>query len=420
MKPVLSALFLFSLLFPLAASAQLEPPMHSFLRADANTDGAVDISDAAYTFSWLFLGADMPNCLDSADANDDGVINITDGIYTLAFLFTGGDPIPAPGITRCDHDPTDDQLHCVSYLPCRCGGIIGGACAKGQLCDRATGLCQGADIPGECVEVPEECPAINDPVCGCDGVTYRNDCERRRAGAMKASDGPCDGGCGGIRGIPCRDGEFCDHPVGQCDVLDAIGECEQIMRGCPDVWDPVCGCDGVTYSNDCERINARVQKDHDGACGPKRCGGIAGLLCDEGEYCDMPSDTCNAADMLGECVMVTENCPEIRDPVCGCDGRTYSNDCERIRAGVAKAGDGECGAVRNCGGFAGLLCEEGQYCDMPEDSCNFADMLGECVVVAEACPEIWDPVCGCDGVTYSNDCDRIRSRVPKAHDGECE
>ncbi|MEC9352989.1 MAG: hypothetical protein VYD81_06725, partial [Planctomycetota bacterium] len=89
MKPVLNALFLFSLLFPLAASAQLEPPMHSFLRADANTDGAVDISDAAYTFSWLFLGADMPNCLDSADANDDGVINITDGIYTLAFLFTG-------------------------------------------------------------------------------------------------------------------------------------------------------------------------------------------------------------------------------------------------------------------------------------------------------------------------------------------
>ena len=344
MKTVFQGVLLFAaLLIPLGVDAQMEPPMHSFLRADANTDGTVDLSDAVYTFGWLFLGADMPECLDSVDSNDDGAINITDGIYTLSFLFTGGESIPAPGFSRCDHDPTDDQLHCVSYFPCHCGGIAGGACAAGQLCDRQTGLCQGADIPGECVEVPEECPDINDPVCGCDGVTYTNDCERRRAGIMKAADGPCDGDCGGIRGIPCRPGEFCDHPAGQCDVVDAIGECAQIMRGCPDVWDPVCGCDGVTYSNDCERINARAQKEHNGPCAAKQsCGGFAGWVCDEGQYCDMPEDMCNAADMIGECVVVAEACPEIWDPVCGCDGVTYSNDCDRIRSRVPKAHDGEC------------------------------------------------------------------------------
>ena len=37
---------------------------------------------------------------------------------------------------------------------------------------------------------------------------------------------------------------------------------------CITLYDPVCGCDGVTYSNDCVRQQAQVRRDHTGACGP--------------------------------------------------------------------------------------------------------------------------------------------------------
>ena len=29
---------------------------------------------------------------------------------------------------------------------------------------------------------------------------------------------------------------------------------------------PVCGCNDVTYGNDCERMMARVSKSHNGKC----------------------------------------------------------------------------------------------------------------------------------------------------------
>jgi len=72
--------------------------------------------------------------------------------------------------------------------------------------------------------------------------------------------------CGGIQGLQCSEGQFCELPAGQCMVADSQGTCEFQPQMCTRDYRPVCGCDGRTYSNDCERQSAGVQKDHDGEC----------------------------------------------------------------------------------------------------------------------------------------------------------
>jgi len=72
------------------------------------------------------------------------------------------------------------------------------------------------------------------------------------------------------------------------------------------------------------------------------CGGIAGLPCPEGQACQYPTDQCDTADMAGTCVNVPETCPEKGGPICGCDGKTYANECELLKAGVMPARRGAC------------------------------------------------------------------------------
>lgn len=161
--------------------------------------------------------------------------------------------------------------------------------------------------------------------------------------------------------------KFCLKPVGECD---GEGVCMVRPSGCPDVWDPVCGCDGTTYGNECESEAAGVSLAHRGECILPACQDNVECLLPE-EYCRKLVGDCNG---YGTCEEKPTACPEILDPVCGCDEVTYENECFAAMSGVSVAHAGEC---KTCelGYFA--ECESEWECvKTPRGDCCGCEMGG--------------------------------------------
>ena len=207
----------------------------------------------------------------------------------------------------------------------------------------------------------------------------------------------------------CAADEYCLKRLGHCD---GVGRCVDRLGDeiqCLAVWDPVCGCDGQTYSNACYAAKAGVSVDYIGEC-------VASCFvdgdCPPDRYCVKPLGDCNGE---GECIdrLPPEvQCFAVWDPVCGCDGQTYSNACYAAKAAVSIDYLGEC--VQMC--FDNEDCPSSRYCDKPTGAC---DGPGACIHYPDLCQNIWTPVCGCDGMTYSNICYAHREGVNVAHHGEC-
>lgn len=171
--------------------------------------------------------------------------------------------------------------------------------------------CLGA---GECVPrgLPADCAASSaTPVCGCDGVTYRNPCAATAYGVRIATQAACGEGtpddpgpvgCG--MGGACSGGTTCCHYWGRCLPSD----CADCCRPAPP---------GTSFP-------CRLDED---------CPGT-------GSFCDGPG--CGPG---GGCVYRDCSLPiTVFEPVCGCDGRTYVNWCAARVAGVRKFADGMCAA----------------------------------------------------------------------------
>jgi hypothetical protein len=383
-----------------------------FQRGDSNRDDKVDLSDPIATLGSLFLGDPLPGCMDAADADDDAKVDLTDAIFTIGFLFLGGPALPPPELGDCGIDLTEDALGCLEYAPCapaaEGGCTTNDCCDPGSYCEKEVDDCDGI---GVCVVMPDVCPRLFDPWCGCDGTTYGNRCNAAAAGVNVVHRGDCNGPTGCTTNEECGGGSFCSRAEGACD---EPGECLLKPDACPAFVDPVCGCDGITYTNDCEAGVAGGSIAHRGECliGPA-C--ASNDECDPGEFCEKAPGQC---DDPGVCQPLPDLCAQVVDPVCGCDGLTYRNSCIAGQAGVSVARKGPCEAGPECS--TNEDCPEDSFCSKPEGTC---DEPGFCATdpdpgICDGFP--LDPVCGCDGLTYESACLAAVVGVNVERPGRCE
>ncbi|KAL3662489.1 hypothetical protein V7S43_012344 [Phytophthora oleae] len=207
------------------------------------------------------------------------------------------------------------------------------------------------------------CPTTHEPVCGSDGVTYANDCafsiaRCKTAKLTLSAVGECAGGS-----------------VASSD--EASGSAATACPGaCLDVYDPVSDESGKTYSNECYMRMAKCKDtkgDVDILAEYKRLYGRSfGASRDDSAGDDSASDESGVTKTKAPTKSTKSSKSAKSSKLTKTSSTSTSGTGSLYEDGSGGViGSGSSSSSKNCAG---------------------------------ACPDIYSPVCGSDGVTYSSSC----------------
>jgi hypothetical protein len=136
------------------------------------------------------------------------------------------------------------------------------------------------------------------------------------------------------------------------------------------------------------RAAAYVRRPGFGGCGGQSHAGCATTSL----FCELPATACSTTGTLGMCTTRPTTCDSVFVPVCGCDGRSYSNDCERQAAGVPKWADGVCSSP----GCTATVPQVFSSCSPADMSCVYFGPSAGCVQRMSCVDGLWlGPIVAC-------------------------
>jgi hypothetical protein len=210
----------------------------------------------------------------------------------------------------------------------------------------------------------------------------------------------------------CLPGWECYFPLYGCP--QQPGYCVETLPQCDPNSGLVCGCNGKTYTSECEAEDRGQNIAHAGVC-PVNCGG---QTCVGNSFCELPPGTCQQgvtpeclftheytrkAELSGTCVPWPATCDQVEDRVCGCNGITYLNACEAAHDLTSINREGACpGPI--CGPLFGPCTNPEEVC-VSTCVCSGFDFAGYCEPRPTTCDNSCLPVCGCPDGWYRNRCE---------------
>jgi hypothetical protein len=198
-----------------------------------------------------------------------------------------------------------------------------------NLCFMSGGQCWGACPAGwtPAPEYSEWCP-VSKKCCVQDVTSC---IEAGGAQVVGPDPTPC---CEGLVTLPMSK----PNEDGGCDTVEGASVCSACPDGACDDWENWCNCPG-----DCSGVEPV-------GCDPWQ---EDSMPCPGGQFCKVPPHTCGTPPYVGQCQSAPGSCPAIDDPVCDCNGTTWSNACEADLNAAAIAYKGNCKVPANCTGLGG-------------------------------------------------------------------